>query len=211
MGILCNCDLESALTMMIQSGVHHALVYYIHMFEFNTALLAKTALAVIVNKVEEHFQQFVKLTDVELLNVQAILTTSVRTKSLNVKLTDRQGPSDYYIIGFLKMLRHLTVNSDNMLSLGSSVFIELYHSMLTEPGIGDATKKVLLLLKAVSDHPVNKKRLQEDNLQLLTTLETLTANESLQKVAAEVIWSIFNEDSPTGMCNISCFLNIKSL
>ena len=124
--ILCRCcNLDAALAVMVQSGAHYMLTYYIHLFGFNTALMAKSALAVIVNRVEEHFQRFVKLTNIELSNVQAILATSVQTKSLNVKLTDRQGPSDYYLIGFLEMLEQLAVNPDNMLTLGSSVFVRL--------------------------------------------------------------------------------------
>ena len=196
--ILCSCcNLESAVTAMVQSGAHHTLTYYIHTFGLNTVLLAKSALAVIVNKVEEHFQRFVKLTDTELSQVQAVLTTSVQTRSLNVELTDRQGPSDYYIIGFLGILQQLTVNRDNELSLGSSIFVRLYHYMLVEPELSDAAKSVLLLLKAVCGHPTNKKVLQQENI--LTTLETFTDNETLAAITGEVIWTILNEDSPTGM------------
>ena len=196
--ILCSCcDLESALTVMVQTGAHHALTYYIHTFAFNTVLLAKSALAVIVNKVEEHFQRFVKLTDRELSQVQAVLSTSVQTKSLNVELTDRQGPSDYYINGFLEMLRQLAANPDNKLSLGSSIFVGLYHCILVEPELSDATKSVLLLLKAVCDHPTNKRVLQQENF--LATLETFTDNETLAAITSEVIWTILNEDNPTGM------------
>lgn len=199
MSILCGCcDLESALTQMIQSRVHHSLVYYIRMFQFNTAILAKGVLSSIVDKAEKHFQQFVKLTDVELSNVQLILTSSVKTRSLYVKLMDGQSSSDYYIIGFLKMLRHLAANPDNMLSLGSSTFIELYHSILVEPDLSDAIKSVLLLLKVVCSHPSNK-MLPEENMQLLDTLETLTVNENLQAIVAEVIWAILNEDDLLGM------------
>jgi len=185
--------------MMVQSGAHYALVYYIHTFEFSTVLLAKSTLAVIVDKIEEYFQHYVKLSDRELSNVQAILTTSVKTKNLYVKLADRQGSSDYHIIGILEMLRLLTANPDNVLSLGSSIFIELYHSMLMDPSLCDAAKEVLLLLKIVCGHPANKRALQEENFQLLATLENLATNETLQNIAVEVIWSILNEDSSTGM------------
>ena len=196
--VLCSCcDLESALTVMVQSGAHHALAYYIHTFGFNTVLLAKSALAVIVNKVEEHFQRFVKLTNAELSQVQAVLMTSVQTKSLNVKLTDRQGPSDYYITGFLEMLQQLAVNPDNMLSLGSSIFIGLYHCMLVEPELSDASKSVLLLLKAVCGHPDSKKVLQQENI--LATLETFSDNEALEAITTEIIWIILNEDGPAGI------------
>lgn len=198
MSILCGCcDLESALTVMVQSGVHHALVYYIHMFEFNTRLQAKSALAVIVNKVEPHFQQFVKLTDTELSNVQTALITCIRTKNLHVKLTDRQGSSDYHITCVLEMLRHLTANPDNMLSFGLSTFLGLYHSMLLEPDLSDAAEEILLLVNIVCDHPATRKAVREQNGQLLTTLETLTTNESLQSRAVEVIWKILNEDTAT--------------
>ena len=198
MSILCGCcDLESALTVMVQSGVHHALVYYIHMFEFNTRLQAKSALAVIVNKVEPHFQQFVKLTDTELSNVKTALITCIRTKNLHVKLTDRQGSSDYHITCVLEMLRHLTANPDNMLSFGLSTFLGLYHSMLLEPDLSDAAEEILLLVNIVCDHPATRKAVREQNGQLLTTLETLTTNESLQSRAVEVIWKILNEDTAT--------------
>ena len=200
MSILCSCCvLESALTIMVQSRLHHVLAYYIHMFEFNTILQAKSALAIIVNKVEEHFQQFVKLTDEELSKVKAVLVTSIKTKNLYVKLMDRQGSSDYHIDGFLEMLRHLTSNPDNMAALGSSTFIGLYHSMLLEPDLSGAAKEVLLLLEVVCGHPASKKAVKEENGQLLATLETLTANEDLQSKAIEVIWKLLNEDTVVGM------------
>ena len=174
------------------------LAYYIHMFEFNTILQAKSALAIIVNKVEEHFQRFVKLSDKELSNVQAVLVTCIKTKNLYVKLMDRQGSSDYHIVGFLEMLRHLTANPDNMLALASSTFIGLYHSMLLEPNLSGAAEKALLLLKVLCDHPTSKKVVQEEHGQLLATLETLTVNEDLQSNAIEVIWKLLNDDTLTG-------------
>ena len=199
MSILCSCCvLESALTIMVHSRLHHVLAYYIHMFEFNTILQAKSALAIIVNRVEEHFQQFVKLTDKELSNVHGVLATCVKTKNLYVKLMDRQGSSDYHIVGFLEMLRHLTSNPDNMMALGSSTFIELYHAMLLEPDLSGAAKEVLLLLEVVCGHPANKKAVHGENGQLLATLETLTANEDLQSKAIEVIWKLLNEDTVAG-------------
>ena len=188
MSILCDCELESILTVLVQSGAHHTLVYYTHMFEFTTVLQAKSALAVIVNKVEEHFQHFVKLTDAELSKVQIVLTTCVKTKNLWVRLIDRQGSSDFDVIGFLKLLRNLTANPENMLSLGSSIFIDLYHAILVEPDLSDAAKSVLQLLKVVCG---NK---QAENIQLLSTLETFSGNESLQAIAVEIIWSILNKD-----------------
>ena len=201
MSILCSCcEMESALNIMVQRGLHHVLIYYIHMFEFNTTLQAKSALAIIVNKVEQHFQRFVKLTDKELSNVQAVLVTCVKTKNLYVKLMDRQGSSDYHIVGFLEVLRYLTSNPDNMLALGSSKFIELYHSMLLEPDLSGAAKETLLLLKILCDHPTNKKVVQEEHNQLLATLETLTVNENLQSTAIEVIWKLLNDDTLTGTC-----------
>lgn len=196
--ILCDCDLESARTVLVQRGAHHTLVYYTHMFEFNTILLAKSALAVIVNKVEEHFQQFVKLTDAELSKVQAVLSTCVTTKNLWVRLMDIQGSSDFYIIGFLKMLQNLVANPDNMVHLGSSIFVGLYHSILVEPDLSDAAESVLKLLKVVCSHPANKKAVQQENKQLLTTLETFSGDENLQAIAVEVIWNILNEDNSTG-------------
>ena len=204
-GILCNCcDVDALLAVMVQGGVHHVLTYYIHMFGFNTAILAKSALTIIVSKVEKHFQRFVKLTDAELLNVQEILTASIQTKSLNVNLTDRQGLSNYYIIGFLGILQQLVVNPDNMLTLGSSVFVRLYHSILLEPELSDAAKSVLLLLKAICDHPANKKVLLQENI--LVTLQMFIGNETLEAKATEVIWSILSEDSLTGMRNNLIFL-----
>ena len=201
MGILSKCcDLESALTVLVQSGVQHALVYYIHAFGFGTVLQAKSILAVVADKVEKHFQQFVKLTDAELLKVQIILKASIKTKSLRVKLMDWQGEGDYYIVFFLKMLQHLATNLDNKVSLGSSTFIELYHSMLVEPDLSDTANNVLLLLKVVCGHPTNIKVLQEENVQLLATLESFAENENLQAVAIEVIWTILNEDNSSGSC-----------
>ena len=199
MGILSKCcDLDSALTILVQSGLHHALVYYIHTFGFGTVLQAKSLLAVIADKVERHFQQFARLTDAELHNVQIILRASIKAKCLCVKLKDWQGEGDYYIIFFIKMLRHLSTNLDNKMSLGSSTFIELYHSMLVEPDLSDAANNVLLLLKAICSNPTNKKVLQEENVQLLATLESFTENENLQAVAIEVIWTILNEDNSSG-------------
>ena len=201
--------MESALDIMVQRGLHHVLTYYIHMFEFNTTLQAKSALAVIVNKVEQHFQRFVKLTDKELSNVQAVLVTCVKTKNLYVKLMDRQDSSDYHIVGFLEMLRYLTSNPDNMLALGSSTFIELYHSMLLEPDLSGATKETLLLLKVLCDHPTNKKVVQEEHGQLLATLEALTINEDLQSTAIEVIWKLLNDDTLTGTCIYSVYMRAQ--
>ena len=212
MSILCSCsEMQSALDIMVQRGLHHVLAYYIHMFEFNTTLQAKSALAVIVNKVEHYFQRFVKLTDKELSNVQAVLVTCVKTKNLYVKLMDRQGSSDYHIVGFLEMLRYLTSNPDNMLALGSSTFIELYHSMLLEPHLSGAAKETLLLLKVLCDCPTNKKVVQEEHSQLLATLETLTINEDLQSTAIEVIWKLLNDDTLTGTCIYSVHMRAQCI
>ena len=193
------CDSQAAVTIMVQNQLHQSLPYYIQMFEFNTSIIAKGALAVHVlsANIDRHFLQLVKLKDKELSNVQQILMLAIETKSLYIRLMDRQASNDYHVIGFLKALRHLTTSPDNLEALGSSVFINIYHSMLLEPALHDALKNILLLIKSVCSHVGIVSSIQKDHGDFLVTLEQLTVGEELQDLVIEVIWSIMSGTDST--------------
>ena len=191
------CDSQAAVTIMVQNQLHQSLAYYIQMFEFNTVVMAKSALAVLSTNIDKHFLQLVKLSDKEISSVQEILMLAIKTKSLYVRIMDRQAPSDYHVNGFLNTLRHLTTNPDNLEALGSSVFINIYYSMLLEPALHDALRNILLLIKSVCSHAGNVASIQKDRGELLATLEQLTVGEELQDIVIEVIWSIMNGNNTT--------------
>ena len=164
------CDSQAAVAMMIQYQLHQSLAYYIQMFEFHTALMAKKTLAAISDNIDKHFLQLVKLKDKEISIIQSILMLAIETKSLYIRLMDsRQTSTDYHVKGFLKSLRCLMVNTDNLQALGSSVFISIYHSMLLEPSLHGALRNILLLVKSVCSHESVVASIQKDHSELLAT------------------------------------------
>jgi len=182
---------------MVQNQLHHSLPYYIQMFGFNTAIMAKSVLAILSAKTDKRFLKLVTLKDIELLNVQELLMLSIESKSLNVRLTDAQASTDHYVTGLLGALRHLMISPDNLEALGSSVFVNIYHSMLLEPALHDALKNVLLLVKSACSHAGNVARIQKDHSELLATLEQLTVAEVLQAIVIEIIWIIMDGTDST--------------
>jgi len=191
------CDSQAAVTIMKQNHLHHSLPNYIQMFEFNTVIMAKSTLAALMANIDKRFLQLVKLKDKELSNVQEILTLSIKSKSLYVRLMDKQASTDYHINGFIETLKLLTASPDNLEALGSSVFINIYHSMLLEPALHGALKNILLLIKSVCSDAGIVANIQKDHGELLATLEQLTVNEELQDIVIEVIWSVMNGTDST--------------
>ena len=167
------------------------------MFQFNTAIMAKSVLAILSAKTDKRFLQLVTLKDIELLNIQELLMLSIKSKSLYVRLMDTQASTDHYVNGLLGALRHLMIDPDNLEALGSSVFVNIYHSMLLEPALHDALKNVLLLVRSVCSHAGNVARIQKDHSELLATLEQLTVGEELQVTVVEIIWIIMNGTDST--------------
>ena len=192
---LVSCfDSQAAVAEMVRYQLHQSLAYYIQMFEFYTALMAKSALAILSDKINGHFLQLVRLSDNDLSNVQQILRVAVETKSLNFKFTDRQASGDYYVNGFLDLLKHLSTIPYNSQMLGSSAFINIYHSILLEPALQSALRNLLLLIKSICKCSNNAVSIQKEHSDFLATLEQLSVNEELQTTVIEVIWSIMNPD-----------------